>query len=126
MLYKNPPRLPDPVTITKLPHRSLTHASLRLADPQPLPPVRTCTRRPDDHKSTAAAAEPAREAQLPQANGRSSPRRRPHKVWVNTSTKVYHCYGDRYYGKTANGKYMTEAEAKALGAKGSRGETCKK
>ena len=32
-------------------------------------------------------------------------------VWVNLDTKVFHREGDRYYGKTKNGKFMTEADA---------------
>jgi DNA uptake protein ComE-like DNA-binding protein len=32
-------------------------------------------------------------------------------VWVNLDTKVYHREGDRWYGRTVHGKYMTEAEA---------------
>ena len=32
-------------------------------------------------------------------------------VWVNPKSKVFHREGDRWYGKTKNGKYMTEAEA---------------
>ena len=35
-------------------------------------------------------------------------------VWVNLNTSVYHKDGG-YYGKTRNGKFMTEAEAKKAG-----------
>ena len=37
------------------------------------------------------------------------------KVWVNTSSRVYHCQGTRWYGNTKQGKYMGECEAKRAG-----------
>jgi hypothetical protein len=36
-------------------------------------------------------------------------------VWVNTETGVYHKEGDRWYGKTKEGKWMTESDAEKAG-----------
>jgi len=41
-------------------------------------------------------------------------------VWVNLDTKVFHREGDRYYGKTKHGKWMTETEAVAAGYRASK------
>jgi hypothetical protein len=43
-------------------------------------------------------------------------------VWVNTSSRVYHLQGDKYFGATKHGGYMCESKADASGyhlAKGS-------
>ena len=77
-------------------------------------------------QAPAAAQTPAASSkrQAPKPAKDAAPGGGPDKVWVNLNSSVYHCYGDRYYGKTANGRYMTEPAAKSAGAKGAGGKTC--
>jgi len=42
-------------------------------------------------------------------------------VWVNTESKVYHKSG-AFYGKTKQGKFMTEADAQAAGYRAAKAE----
>ncbi len=74
-----------------------------------------------DQKTPAAAA---------QSNSAKSPAAKPSaaditaakasgKVWVNLDSGIYHKAG-RWYGKTKDGKFMTEAEARKAGYKAAK------
>lgn len=71
-----------------------------------------------------AAATKTATAKTSTAAKAAAPGGGPGQVWVNTSSKVYHCSGDKYYGKTKSGKYMSESDAKAAGYKASGGKAC--
>src|ERR1051325_5286160 len=54
----------------------------------------------------------------------SQAERKEVKVWVNTSSGVYHCPGTRWYGNTKHGKYLDECAAIRDGNRPAYGKAC--
>lgn len=109
-------------------------------------PAESATPKKRSKKEATAAASPAPAAPSPTATGvlgglfhKKSPTPAPAanqpqapatkpgtpgngQVWVNTESHVYHKAGSRYYGKTKQGKYMSEADAIKEGDKAAKNE----
>ena len=83
------------------------------------PPSAPAPSAPALHPAPTASAPAPAPSTRTQATGGG-----PGLVWVNTASKVYHCYGGRDYGTTKAGKYESETSAKAEGARPAYGKAC--
>jgi hypothetical protein len=79
------------------------------------PPAKSSS--PSAAKATESAKSSPTQAQVPPEKG---------MVWVNTKSGVFHYEGDRWYGKTKEGKFMTEADAVKGGYHASKEGAAKK
>jgi hypothetical protein len=78
------------------------------------PPATTTTTKPPptastSHRTTATLAKYKTEADAKGACG-SDP-----IVWANTSSKILHATGDKYYGHTKHGAYVCQSAAQKAG-----------
>ena len=72
------------------------------------------------------APKPAMRSMSPMTTPNSAVARplRADDVWVNRRSKIYHCPGNRWYGRTPSGEYMSEADALAKSYKAEKGKSC--
>jgi hypothetical protein len=78
---------------------------------------------PASTPASAAAPTPAKKAKAAPSGAASDPEiasaKSNGKVWVNLDSGIYH-KGGQFYGKTKNGKFMSESEAQTAGYKESK------
>jgi competence protein ComEA len=89
---------------------SMVTASGGAAAAAPPPPPPSPAPQPSASKSS-----PTTPASSSNANVAAQTPPSPGMVWANPESKIYHKAGDRYYGKTKHGQWMTEQQAIAAG-----------
>jgi hypothetical protein len=98
---------------------------------KPAPPAAAAPAAAPMKTAPAATYAPTPAAAQPRPAPQSAPARTQPaagggngQVWVNTESKVYHCSGDRYYGKTKKGVYMSQSDAQSKGYRPDAGKAC--
>jgi hypothetical protein len=98
------------------------------------PPSSPAAQSPQQQANAAPLSSPAPvpAPQMPNvnvgtgsnANVATAPTNTNGQVWANLKSKVYHCPGDRYYGKTKSGEFLPESQAIAQGFRPDHGKAC--
>ncbi len=92
-------------TINKISSMVTVSGGRTASSSAPVPPGAPASANAPAAASSKASSAPAQYQPPPS----------PGMVWVNTETKIFHREGDRWYGKTKRGKYMSEADAVSAG-----------
>jgi Helix-hairpin-helix motif len=100
------PAVAPAVAASPVPSKKTKASHKKSASSEPTAPAATAPAPARPAATPAPTVTGSTPAQAPPAKG---------MVWVNTKTRVFHREGDEWYGKTKEGKFMTEAEALAAG-----------
>jgi len=92
-----------------------------VASATPKPNILGTFFKPKPTPAVASSPMPAKNAPSAVTNMAPAPGGGGGLVWVNTESHVFHREGSYYYGKTKQGKYMTEAEALKEGDRAAAG-----
>jgi DNA uptake protein ComE-like DNA-binding protein len=102
--------------------RKSSSAAASDAVPPANPPASSATPAAAPPPAPAASAPPAAAPAAAKSAPQAQPSPGSGMVWVNLDSGVYHKEGTRYYGKTKNGKYMSEADALKAGYRAAKNE----
>jgi len=117
-----PPAAPSPQPTSSASKRKSSSTAASDAAPPSSPPASSPAAAPAPAPSPAASAPPAAPATAAKSTPQAQPPAGSGMVWVNLDSGVYHKEGTRYYGKTKNGKYMSEADALKAGYRAAKNE----
>src|SRR4051794_25457741 len=79
------------------------------------------TASPQD-KAPEAAPATSNDASVSKVMMTDNPAAAARMVWVIASAKIYHCPADLWFGRTAEGQYMSEDDARARGFRPDKGK----